>query len=618
MNILFRNIKRRFFRPSFRVLLQIMAVDMILISSAWMGAFWLRFNFDVPVNHLQAAIDFLPLVVLVQIALTTAFRVHRIIARFVSARDLARIIMSSAAAVSMTATIMFLVNRLEQVPRSVFVIDFILLVFFLGGIRLFWRMFKERSFYIKKGKRVMVIGAGQGGEQLVRDIVSRENPEYWPAGFLDDDSRKLNRSILGIPVLGKPGDLPALRDKYGVEMVFLAIPSAGKQAIARFVDICRKADLPYRTLPSIHSILSGDIKMSSLREVSIEDLLGRDPVSLDWKTIKEEITGKCVLVSGAGGSIGSELCRQIARLSPSLLILFDASEFALYRIDMELSQRFSHVPVTSVLGDVKDIRALEKVFSEKRPDVVFHAAAYKHVPMVELNPTAGIMTNIFGTKNIADTAAKFNTGKFITISTDKAINPANIMGMTKRIGEIYCQNLNSLSETAFITTRFGNVLGSSGSVVPLFKRQLEEGGPLTVTHRDIERFFMTIPEACQLVLQASSIGRGGEIFVLDMGEPVKILYLAEQIIRLSGLEPYKDIDIQFTGLRPGEKMYEELFYSDEDMQPTVHPKIMLAISRTESWDTISERMKNLKQASMDDDLDRMMALLKEFVPEYSG
>jgi FlaA1/EpsC-like NDP-sugar epimerase len=604
--------------PSLRVSLQIVSVDILLMIAAWTGAFWLRFNFDVPDNYREAAISFLPFVVTVQLAVTLFFKLHRIIARFASTKDLARIIVASAVAVTATATAIFLVNRLQQVPRSVFILDFILLVFFLGGIRLMWRMFKERPFHARTGKGVAIIGAGQGGEQLVRDMLSRDNSGYWPVGFLDDDRKKMNRSIQGVPVLGRPRDLCRLKNSYPIEMVFLAIPSADKRAIARFMDICREAGLPCRTLPSIHSILSGNVQVASLRKITVEDLLGRDPVKLDWEIIRSDITGKCVLVSGAGGSIGSELCRQIARLSPSKLILFEASELALYQIDMELTNLFPDIKRIPVLGDVKDIQSLEKIFSTELPDIVFHAAAYKHVPMVEMNPEAGIKTNILGTKNIADTASRFKTGKFVTISTDKAINPANIMGMTKRVAEIYCQNLDKISDTAFITTRFGNVLGSSGSVVPLFRKQVAAGGPVTVTHKDIERFFMTIPEACQLVLQASAIGTGGEIFVLDMGEPVKIRELAEQIITLSGFRPYEDIKIEFTGLRPGEKMYEELFYSDEDMLKTRHSKILLARSREMAEDLIFEKMDELKKACKAGDMAAMTSILRQLVPEYTG
>ena len=418
-------------------------------------------------------------------------------------------------------------------------------------------------------------------------------------------------------MLGKTRELPRLVRQLDIEMVLLAIPSANRRVIKRLTELCQDADVAYRTLPSTHDLISGQVTISALREVSIEDLLGREPVKLDWEGIRAQIAHQVILISGAGGSIGSELCRQIARLNPEMLILLEMSEYNLYRIDMELRKQYPELHLQTVLGDIRDQERLERVFTQMRPTIVFHAAAYKHVPMVELNPGVGTQMNIVGTQILADTAARYGVNKFIMISTDKAVNPTNVMGASKRIAEIYCQNLNSRTETAFITTRFGNVLGSSGSVVPLFKRQIESGGPVTVTHPDIERYFMTIPESCQLVLQAATIGKGGEIFVLDMGEPVKIQELAKQLIRLSGLIPEEDIPIVYTGLRPGEKLFEELFHPDEQLRTTTHPKIMLAQSRHLDWTWLQAQIKRLKRVCMAGESQEIKRCLQSIVPEYS-
>lgn len=565
---------------------------------------------------MNKALNFLPLIVVVQLPVLILFKVHRIIARFVSLSDLTRIIQSAFTGVSVTAVILFIVNRLEHIPRSVFVIDFILLIFFLGGVRFLWRIFKERPANTEDSKKVIIIGAGQGGEQLARDILNRDKLEYCPVGFLDDDRKKQGMIILGLPVLGRPRDLHIIAEQYDVELAFLAIPSADKTVISSLVNICKNAGISYRTLPSIHSILSGSITVSSLREVTIDDLLGRDPVKLDWENIKAEIEDQTVLVSGAGGSIGSELCRQIRGVSPAKLVLLESNEFALSQIEFRLKKERPEVAIVPLLGDIRDLSCLETIFKKFRPDIVFHAAAYKHVPVVEMNPVEGVKTNVLGVKNIADMASCFKTRKFITISTDKAVNPSNVMGATKRIAELYCKHLNQHSGTAFITTRFGNVLGSSGSVVPIFSRQIAEGGPVTVTHPEVKRYFMTISEACQLVLQAAAIGKGGELFVLDMGQPLKIKFLAEQMITLSGLSPYKDIDIKYIGLRPGEKLNEKLFYPEEDVTPTAHSKILLTHNHSKVQTDMDNTLKDLNKACKLNNIEEIMRILKYLAPEY--
>jgi FlaA1/EpsC-like NDP-sugar epimerase len=591
--------------------------DVIAVLMAWLGAFWLRFNFNIPADYWNTALKFLPFVLVMQQAVLFVFRLDRITARFASLPDLLHIIEAALLANSLTALVLFAWNRLSGVPRSVFVLDFLLLVFLLGGIRLAFRLYKDGFMFKKDGLTSLIVGAGQAGEQLVRDLLRKGHQAYQPVGFLDDDRLKIGKEISGIRVLGRTRELPRLVRQLDIEMVMFAMPSASRRIIKRLTELCRDANVPYRTLPSTHDLISGQITVSTLREVTIDDLLGREPVKLDWRAIQAQIAHQVVLIGGAGGSIGSELCRQIARLSPSMVILLEISEFNLYQIEMELREQYPKLCLQAVLGDICDHETMKRVFALMRPAIVFHSAAYKHVPLVELNPDTGVQTNVAGTRILADTAARYGTNKFIMISTDKAVNPTSIMGASKRIAEIYCQNFDSRSETAFITTRFGNVLGSSGSVVPLFKRQIESGGPVTVTHPEIERYFMTIPEACQLVLQAATIGQGGEIFVLDMGEPVKIQELAKQIIRLSGLIPEKDIPIIYTGLRPGEKLFEELFHPDEQLRTTTHPKIMLARSRHLDWIWLQAQMKRLERACTAGDSREIRRCLRSIVPEYS-
>ncbi|VAW89530.1 UDP-N-acetylglucosamine 4,6-dehydratase, partial [hydrothermal vent metagenome] len=421
----------------------------------------------------------------------------------------------------------------------------------------------------------------------------------------------------GIPVLGSVHDIPDIVDGYQVDIIMIAIPSASSKQMRRIVELCEQTEVPFRTLPGMQDLVSGQSTLNELREVAIDDLLGRDPVQLDWEGINQGISGKTVLISGGGGSIGSELCRQVAKLGPAKLILFEKSEFNLYSIGCELKNDYPNLIFHSVLGDVCDVASVEHVLKMHTPEIIFHAAAYKHVPMLEYQVREAVRNNILGTRLMARSAANFGCETFVMISTDKAVNPANVMGASKRASEIYCQTLNSRVNTHYITVRFGNVLGSAGSVVPLFKEQIARGGPVTVTHPDITRFFMTIPEASQLILQAACMGEGGEIFVLDMGEPLKIGYLAEQMIHLSGKTPGEDIEIKYTGLRPGEKLYEELFYKQEDLMKTQHKKILQAHSTKSEWDEIESNMGILQKASDNFDENQVQAILHQLVPELS-
>jgi len=595
-----------------------LAHDLLMVPAAWFGGFWLRFNLEtIPDPFLAQAISIFPLVFSFQAITFWYFGLYRGVWRFASLPDLLRIAKAVLLGAVSIAFVLFLVNRMEGIPRAVFPLYAGLLVGLLGGPRLAYRSLKDRRLSLSDGKKTLVVGAGHGGEMLIRDMMRQNAMEYTPVALVDDSPRKQGREIHGVRVLGTCEDIPRLITRFGIELVLIAIPSATSKQIRYIVGICERANVPFRILPRYQDLVSGLATVESLRNVEIEDLLGREKVTLDWEAIRSDLTGKPVLVTGGGGSIGAELCRQISRLAPSVLVVLEQNEFNLYQIDRELRRDFPQLVVASILGDVGDSAAVEKLLQRYRPEVIFHAAAYKHVPLLEGQARAAIRNNVLGTRTLAELAVQHSVSSFVLISTDKAVNPTNVMGASKRVAEIICQHLYGQARTSFITVRFGNVLGSAGSVVPLFQQQIAAGGPVTVTDPAISRYFMTIPEACQLILQASVIGKGGEIFVLDMGEPVKISYLAEQLIRLSGKQPGEDIEIIYTGLRPGEKLSEELFHRDEKLGQTSHPKILRALSREVDGKSLGTALSHLEQASRQGDEAGMISLLRQLVPELS-
>lgn len=496
----------------------------------------------------------------------------------------------------------------------------VFLVSLLSSARLFVRFAKDYKYLYHDYRRVIIVGAGNAGEGLVRDLLREETHRYKPLGFVDDDLRKLGREIHSIRVLGTISELPTLIKKYNIDLVLIAIPSASSSSMRSVVNVCEQANVHCYTLPGIKDLTNGRISINILRNISLEDLLGRFPVSCKWELIQQHLLDKTIVITGGGGSIGSELCRQIASLGNNTrLIIVDNNEYNLYSIEMELRRRFPQYTFYPLLLSILDREGIQFLFKKYRPDFVFHAAAYKHVPLLEQQPRIAMYNNIIGTAILAEEASHFEVKKFVLISTDKAVNPTNIMGATKRAAEYLCQNMNYQKQaTQFITVRFGNVLDSAGSVVPLFRKQIEQGGPVTVTHPEITRFFMTIPEASQLILQAAFLGHGGEIFVLDMGDPIKISYLAEQMIKLAGKTVDKDIKIIFTGLRPGEKLYEECFYSDEFLKPTQHTKILKAQSPQRNFEEILTICAQIKSACNKLNNDKeLLDLLKQLVPEYN-
>ncbi len=511
-------------------------------------------------------------------------------------------------------------SSLAGITQGLIILDMIITIMVLSGLRLAVRLYHEdfKSQEAENVRRLLIAGAGDAGEALAREILKAKVRKYRLVGFVDDSDNKQHTNLHGYPVYGKISDIPSICENYSVDEIAIAIPSAAREDIKRIIRTCERVRVKCITVPSLTDIASGKYNVTQMRDVDIADLLGRDEVHLDTENIRAFLNNKVILVTGAGGSIGSEMCRQICNFGPATLLLLEQSENPLFYIDAELRRNYPNVQIRSIIGDIYDRERMEQIFSQHKPEIVVHAAAHKHVPLMECNPGESIKNNVVGTKNLADMADKYEVADFVMISTDKAVNPTSLMGSSKRIAEMYVQDLDRTSKTRFKTVRFGNVLGSNGSVIPIFKEQIAVGGPVTVTHPDMTRYFMTIPEASQLVLQAATMGNGGEIFLLDMGEPVKIVDLARELIRLSGFIPDEEIKIEFTGIRPGEKLYEELSIEGENMIPTKHPKIAIwktkAVDRQQLRSDIDEAVR----VSSTQDHRLVVEAVKKLIPEYIG
>jgi len=589
----------------------IFTLDILMTVIAWLGAERLSGNL------IFQKLGWLILIkiILIQCVFYFLCGLYRGVWRFASIPDLARIVKSVFFAV-ITIAIFSLVQKIN-LPIEICVIYTLLLTFLLSFPRILYRWLHDYRQFFTHGKKVLVVGAGNAGDGIIRDLRRFPlNKKFKPVAFVDDDATRLGSEVQGVRVLGSCKDIPKLVAKLEIELILIAIPSAGSKRMREIVSYCERSKVAFRTLPGIKDIADGTVSINSLREVLLEDLLGREQVNLDWGNIKQEIADKIIMVTGGGGSIGSELCRQISNLSPQKLIIIDNNEFNLYSIDLELRNKFNNILIQTHLCSVTDRVEMENIFKLYQPSLVFHVAAYKHVPLLESHIRVAMVNNFIGTRYVAELASEYQVKTFVLISTDKAVNPGNIMGATKRASEVFCQNFNFHSKTKFLTVRFGNVLDSAGSVIPLFRKQLLAGGPLTVTHQAVSRYFMTIPEASQLILQAATMDQSGGIFVLDMGQPIKIRYLAEQMIKLSGKIVGKDIDIKYIGLRSGEKLHEELFHSAEDISKTAHAKINQAKVRSFDWSMLLKIISEVDIACEKNDEAKLKKLLSELVPEY--
>ncbi len=590
------------------------AHDAIATVLAWSFAYLLRFNFDIPDNFSTEMWQTLSWVVPLEIIIFWRFKLYQGIWRYASTADLRRIFL----AVMLSATAIPLLFMMLQfdfvIPRTVVVLNPMLLMLMMGGSRFIYRLWKEHGLYDSihlNSEPVLVLGAGDAAASLSKELT--KSSDWKLVGFLDDIENQ-GRTLNGIRVLGDLASLSKWVERLSIKQVIIAMPSSSHQQRRRAIQLCNDAKVKVLTVPSFDDLMSGKVAVSQLRAIELDDLLGRDPVVLDTAGLHGLLADKVVMVTGAGGSIGSELCRQIARFSPAKLMLFEQSEFALYTIEQELKSTFPNLNFVCLVGDVRDSARVTEVLQLHQPAALFHAAAYKHVPMMEQhNAWQAIRNNVLGTWTIARAAQQHGVAKFVMISTDKAVNPTNVMGASKRLAELVCQTLQPAGNTRFVMVRFGNVLGSTGSVIPKFREQIAQGGPITVTHPDITRYFMSIPEAAQLVLQAGLMGQGGEIFVLDMGQPVKIVDLAKDLIRLSGLTE-DDIKIEFSGLRPGEKLYEELLADNEHTLPTPHPKLRIAQAQLANGAWLEELLAWAATTSMPDEAVR--TALKKWVPEY--
>lgn len=594
----------------------ILCCHILLLAIIYYSCFLLRLDFDVGRNYHLVFLKTLPALLLIKLTIFSFAGLLQGWWRYAGVGDLLEIVKSSA----VSSVLIYVTIKLSfyhlGLPRSILLIDLLLTICVLGGLRLSLRVYQETSGRHVPRKNTLIVGAGQAGSKIAGELKSNSQLDLNPVGYVDDDPSKQHIKIQGIRVLGKISDVPKLVDQNRVACLLISMPSVDGGKLQSIVERCGKSRVEMRILPPVEKRLNGANHINKVRNVRIEDLLGRPPVSLDMDSIRRKLTHKTLMITGAGGSIGSELVRQLAGFEPAKLLLFERAENELHKIDLELHTSHPELECIPIVGDILDVRLLHDVMNQYRPNSVFHAAAYKHVPMMEKNCFQAVVNNVFGTYNLALVAKHSGVDDFLMISSDKAVKPTNVMGVTKRVAELVILALQH-QHTRFVSVRFGNVLGSNGSVLPLFEQQLAHGGPLTVTHVDARRYFMTIPEAVQLVLQASTMGKGGEIFVLDMGSPVKIVDLAKHLVRLSGLDPERDVPIVYTGLRPGEKLFEELQLDGEGIKPTAHPKIRVLDGGSVEFSKVSRWLDDLSGLVEAKNVSGLVQKLREIVPEYT-
>ena len=608
----------------------LLLADVFLIATAPILSFTIRLDTIRFEGYYFACLVFIILALLIKPLIFYLFGLYRRLWRYASTDEALSITwavsLSSAAITALIFAVCLPFGIIRSFPRSVPIIDWLLSIILIGGLRFSFRLLrgakssrKGRALQepVEIQKRVLIIGAGEAGAMLLREMQANPGLGLLPVGFIDDNPAKLGMRVHNVPVLGTCNDIPDIVRRDDIDETIIAMPTVSGKVIREIIAICKEAEVRFRTIPGIYEILDGTVTVSQIREVRLEDLLRRDPIAVDLEQVGRFLAGARVLVTGAGGSIGAELCRQIAVHKPEQLILLGHGENSVYQIQLELAKNFPCLNMLPIIADIRDKDRVKKIMEMRCPTVIFHSAAHKHVPLMECNPVEAITNNVIGTRNVATAALGHGLGRFVLISTDKAVNPVSIMGASKRVAELFIQDMARRNEAAFVAVRFGNVLGSRGSVVPLFQRQIAEGGPVTVTHPEVRRFFMTIPEAVQLVIQAAAMGKGGEAFVLDMGEPIRIVDLAEDLIRLSGLEPGRDIDIVFTELRPGEKLCEELFAVRERPGATRHEKILVAEADNDfDGEKLQRDILDLERLAHKMDVDGMKEKLQEIVPEF--
>ena len=598
-------------------------VDIFLIALSGFLALYIRYDFrfsNMEMRYVDYELLYLPVNLVVTLLMFVLFKLYRSVWRFASSTELLNVIGACTCSIGLQIIGMSLLRM--RMPISYYLMKYVLLIVGVGMVRFAYRilrMLQERRLFggeKDQKKNTMIVGGGEAGAMIIKEFQNSEYLNQRICCVIDDNASKQGKYLRGIKIMGGREDIVRLAKELQIEEIIVAMPSAPQSEVRDILNICKETGCEMKVLPGLYQMIKGEVSISKLRRVEIEDLLGREPIRVQLDEIMGYVAGKVVLVTGGGGSIGSELCRQVAAHEPKQLIIFGIYENNAYDIQQELKNKFPALDLTVLIGSVRNTHRMNSIFEKYRPDIVYHAAAHKHVPLMEDSPNEAIKNNVFGTYKTALAADRYGVKRFVLISTDKAVNPTNIMGASKRICEMIIQMMNRHSKTEFVAVRFGNVLGSNGSVIPLFKKQIEKGGPVTVTHPDIIRYFMTIPEAVSLVLQAGALAKGGEIFVLDMGEPVKILDLAENLIRLSGYKPYEDIDIEFTGLRPGEKLYEELLMSEEGLQETANKLIHIGKPIEFDDDKFREQLDVLKKAAEHDSAS-IRQLVKEIVPTYT-